>query len=316
MKIVYMGSPEEVLGPLRALAIAETFELIAVVSQPPKEQGRGKTLQDTPVARFAKDHQIPLFIPAKASDPDFLRELKDLAPDVIITAAYGQMLSEEFLNIPHRATINIHPSLLPKYRGATPVPAALLAGDSLTGVSVLFTVKRMDAGAIIVQKEFSILPHETSPQLTLRLFQESTPLLFEALERLRDPGFTGTDQEESKVILCKKISKLDGVIHWQLDAQTLVQQFRAYFGWPGLSASMDSQRVLITGMSLSSQSYALSPGEFRFEKTSGHMVVGTGAGCVEISKVKPAGKNEMNGAAFYNGCQSKGVKKFDHPTSL
>jgi methionyl-tRNA formyltransferase len=316
MKIVYMGSPEEVLGPLRALAESAKFKLIAVVSQPPKEQGRGKTLQDTPVAKYAKDHQIKLFVPVKASEPEFLSELKALAPDVIITAAYGQMLSEEFLTIANRATINIHPSLLPKYRGATPVPAALLAGDQVTGVSILFTVKRMDAGAVIVQKEFPVLPHETSPQLTLRLFEESTPLLFESLECLKDPSFVGVTQDESKVVGCKKISKLDGILNWHLDAKTLVQQFRAYFGWPGLSASIEAQRILITGMTLSTGTYDLGPGEFRFDKATGHLIVGTMGGSVEVSNVKPAGKNEMSAAAFFNGCQSKGVKKFDHPTVL
>ena len=316
MKLVFMGSPEEVLGPLEALQNAAPFQLVAVVSQPPKEQGRGKSLQDTAVARFAQAKNIKLFLPIKASDPLFLDELRNLAPDVIITAAYGQMLSDEFLRIAKRATINIHPSLLPKYRGATPVPASLLAGDKVTGVSVLFTIKKMDAGAIITQKECPILPDEASPELTSRLFKESTPLLFESLELLRDPEFRGTPQDESQVISCRKISKLDGVLDWGLDARTLACQFRAYAGWPGSVASAQGQRIMITEMKVSTTSMNLDPGVFVFDKVSKHLLVGTKLGCMEISKVKPAGKNEMDASAFFNGCQAKGVSQFDHPTSL
>lgn len=316
MKLVFMGSPEEVLGPLEALQNASHFQLVAVVSQPPKEQGRGKSLQDTAVARFARAQNIKLLLPIKASDPLFLNELRDLAPDVIITAAYGQMLSEEFLRIPKRATINIHPSLLPKYRGATPVPASLLAGDQVTGVSILFTIKKMDAGAIITQKEFSILAHETSPELTARMFKESTTLLLESLNLLRDPMFAGTAQDEGQVVSCRKINKVDGTVDWNLDAKTLVHQFRAYAGWPGSVASIQGQRIVITGMKLSSHPMNLAPGVFIYDKGSKHLRVGTKSECLEISKVKPAGKNEMDAAAFYNGCQAKGVSQFDYPTQL
>jgi len=316
MKVVFMGSPEEVLGPLEALQKASHVELVAVVSQPPKEQGRGKNLQDTAVARFARVQNIRLLLPNKASDPLFLDELRDLAPDVIITAAYGQMLSDDFLSIPKRATINIHPSLLPKYRGATPVPAALLAGDQVTGVSILFTIKKMDAGAIITQKEFPILPHETSPELTARMFKESTTLLLESLDLLRDPKFAGTPQDEGQVVSCRKINKVDGTVDWNLDAKTLAHQFRAYAGWPGSVASIHGQRIVITDMKVSSHPMNLAPGVFMYDKGSKQLRVGTKLGCLEISKVKPAGKNEMDAAAFFNGCQAKGVSQFDHPTQL
>jgi folate-dependent phosphoribosylglycinamide formyltransferase PurN len=159
MRLVYMGSPSEVIAPLESLikhCQKSGDEVVAVVSQPAKPAGRKQTLTDPPVATFAKEQGLRCLQPIKASDPAFLEELKSLEVDVIITAAYGQILSNAFLAIPRRATINIHPSLLPAYRGAIPVPAALLDGLETTGVTVLFTVKALDAGNIILQKSFAI----------------------------------------------------------------------------------------------------------------------------------------------------------------
>ena len=149
MRIIFMGSPEEVIAPLKSLiSLCEgsEHELVAVVSQPAKPAGRKKKLTDPPLASFAKEAGLKVYQPVKARDPEFLNQLRDDQVDLIITATYGQILSEEFLSIPKRGTINIHPSLLPEYRGATPVQTALFDGLETTGVSILFTVRALDAG--------------------------------------------------------------------------------------------------------------------------------------------------------------------------
>ena len=159
--------------------------------------------------------------PDKARDSAFLAELELLKPDIVVTAAYGQILSQEFLNIPTRATINVHPSLLPKYRGATPIPSALLHGDGQTGVTILFTVKALDAGNVILQTNHAIKPHETAAELTQDLFQLGAKLLPDTLKLLQSPTFDGIAQEESKISHCTKILKTDGLVNWSDEAQLI-----------------------------------------------------------------------------------------------
>ena len=201
-----MGSPQEVVSPLETLlAAGPDFNVVAVVSQPPRPVGRSGKLQDPPLAEFAKLRGLLTLQPESARDPDFLEQLRGLDVDVIVTAAYGQILSPKFLGIPKRATVNIHPSMLPKYRGATPVPAAILSGEIESGVSILFTVKALDAGAVICAEESAIALDETSGAMTQRLFELGGLLLVKALEKLRDPNFSGEPQDDRLATHCRKI---------------------------------------------------------------------------------------------------------------
>ncbi len=313
MRLVYMGSPAEVISPLRYLidhAKEMGHELVAVVSQAAKPAGRKMVLTDPPVASFAKEQGIRCLQPIKASEPGFLEELKSLSPDVIITAAYGQILTQNFLAIPKRATINIHPSLLPFYRGAIPVPAALLDGHEETGVSVLFTVKALDAGNIIVQKTYPILAGETAAQLTPRMFELSGPMLLEALEKLKDANFSGEVQDESKVTFCKKIAKTDGAVNWSKPARILYNEYRAYQPWPGVYTSRQSTRIVLEEISLV-EGQTLQPGEFHFDKKAKALLVGTGDGVIAIHRLKSAGSKSMDAAGFWNGLRSQGKEQFE-----
>ncbi|RYZ56333.1 MAG: methionyl-tRNA formyltransferase [Proteobacteria bacterium] len=315
MRLVYMGSPSEVIAPLESLikhCQESGDQLVAVVSQPAKPAGRKQTLTDPPVAAFAKEQGLLCLQPIKASDPLFLDELRNLNVDVIITAAYGQILSNAFLAIPKRATINIHPSLLPAYRGAIPVPAALLDGLETTGVTVLFTVKALDAGNIILQKTFPIDPSETAGALTPRLFAESSTLLFEALDKLRDQGFVGDVQDESRVTLCRKIAKTDGAIDWKKDSKTIVNEFRAYQPWPGSYTEREKLRVTVEEMTLiPSISEQLNPGEFYFDKKEKAIIVGTGDSPLAIKRLKNAGSKSVDAASFWNGLKLTGKGQFE-----
>ncbi len=314
MRLVFMGSPAEVVSPLRQLiAMSEsgTHTVVGVVSQPARPFGRKQILTDPPLASFAKQAGLPVWQPEKASDPNFLASLRHMAPDVIITAAYGQILSEEFLKIPTRATINIHPSMLPAYRGATPVPAALLDGCPSTGVSILFTVKALDAGNIILQQEFSIGEHETAGALTERLFHASGPLLEEALHKLSAPDFKGHAQDENRVTFCRKISKQDGCIDWQKQARRLFCEYKAYSPWPGIFTNLGSQRVLIEECRLADATpQSLAPGEFLFDKESKALLVGSSEGQLLISRLKPAGSKSLDAQAFWNGMKIAGTGQF------
>ncbi len=305
MKLIFMGSPEEVVSPLEQLiahCLTGKDELLGVVSQPARPAGRKQVLTDPPVAAYAKAKGLKVWQPEKASAPEFLESLREAAPDVMITAAYGQILSDNFLKIPQRATINIHPSLLPQYRGATPVPAALLDGLSETGVTVLFTVKALDAGAIILQKTFAIDPREYSGSLTHRLFQASGPLLLEALENLRDPSFSGTPQDPNSVSFCKKIAKTDGQIIWGQAVDKVVNEFRAFKPWPGSFCYWGEQRIVIEDMEPAAHDVPrLEPGIFRLDRKHRALLVGTGDHPVWIKQLKPASSKSVDALSFWNG---------------
>jgi len=308
MRIVFLGSPEEVISPLDLLlkSRGSGIELVGVVSQPAKPQGRGRVPEDPAVAKFAKVNAIPTFQPQRASDPEFLDQFKALEPDVAVTAAYGQILTDAFLAIPKRATINIHPSLLPKYRGATPVQSAIAAGESTTGVSILFTVKMLDAGPIILQRPFTIGSNERSCQLMPRLFKESGSMLLEAIDMLKSSDFIGIPQNENKVSHCRKINKTDGNINWEHEAEEIFNHFRAYDPWPGSHTFFGGRRVVVNDMALDSDAItSLEPGHFVFDKKNHCLVVGTGSGPLQITNIKPAGGGVINAAAFWNGLKDR-----------
>jgi methionyl-tRNA formyltransferase len=280
--------------------------VVAVVSQPARKAGRGQSTIDPPLAGFAKQMGIATLQPESPRDPSFLSQLKDLEPDLAITASYGQILSDTFLAIPKRGTINIHPSLLPKYRGAIPVQAALMAGDTTTGVSILFTVKALDAGAIILQKPFVIDPNETAELLLTRLFQKSSPLLIKSLSLLEDPSFAGTPQDESLVTHCSKLEKSQGQIQWNHPAVQIFNLYRAFYPWPGVYSFFQGKRYQFTNMSLSSDKESdLNPGSFRFDKPSKTLKIQTGQGTLEVLRIKPEGSKEIDALAFWNGLKHR-----------
>jgi methionyl-tRNA formyltransferase len=314
-RIVFMGSPDEVVSPLKLLAddgAQHGVELVAVVSQPPRPVGRGGKLADPPVAVFAKTAGILCLQPESARDAQFLSQLRSLRPDIIVTAAYGQILSEEFLSIPAIATINIHPSRLPKYRGATPVPAALLDGLDQTAVTILFTVKKLDAGNIILQKDFTISPDETAGQLTRRLFDASGAMLLEVLMNLAaNPQLKGEPQDSAQATFCRKIDKDMGEIIWQLSAQDISNRFRAFEPWPGSWSVLQNRRVSVTAMRIhAGQNFREGCGEPYFDKMSKALVVRCGQGSVAVLRLKPAGGKEMDAASFWNGIKDKDTACF------
>ncbi|MCX6126273.1 MAG: methionyl-tRNA formyltransferase [Proteobacteria bacterium] len=325
MRIVYLGSPDEVLAPLASLHAkgeALGYKLIAVVSQPARPVGRNNSRQDPPVAAWAKANGVLCLQPESAKAPEFITAFRNLHPDIAVTAAYGQILSDEFLAVPTRATINIHPSALPKYRGATPVPAALLDGATSTSVSILFTVKRLDAGNLIVTKDFAIADDECAGGLTARLFHSSTPLLFEALSLLANPSFCGTPQQHSEATFCKKISKEVGEVDWSSSNTLIINRFRAFNPWPGTWTYLAGKRIALCGLKLAQPSMDLKEpashklGEVSWDGAHNCLHVATGKGSVLVSRLKPAGGREMDASAFWNGLRDKSNVQFQRAPAI
>lgn len=318
-RVIYMGSPKEAIAPLHRLLhdtqLAQAVELVGVVTQPPKMVGRGKKkqMQDVAVAVFARTQGLPLLQPVSAKDAEFLQAVTALKPDVIITCAYGQILTHEFLAIPQRATINIHPSLIPQYRGATPVPAALLAGDHTTGVTILFTVRKLDAGAIICQQPLEILDDDTSESLLERSFQMGADLLITAFSKLRDLDFRGIPQDESRVSHCGMLKKEDGHIDWQAASNHIYNQFRAYTPWPGVHSFFKGKRInLIQLKPVKQQPIFLEVGQVRFDKAQNSLYVGCGDNqLLQVVTIKPEGSAAMQADQFWNGLANKNEVYFD-----
>ncbi len=313
MRIVFMGSPAEVLGPLKALFEEhqrQHLNLVAIVSQPARPKGRGQNLIDPPVASFAKEQNIPVLQPLRASAPDFLNDFRALSPDLVVTAAYGQILSEEFLSIPRCGTINIHPSLLPEYRGATPVAAALLDGRRQTGVSILFTVKKLDAGNIILQEPHNISDGATTGALTQTLFDQSVPLLIKAIDLCKDPLYTGTAQDNERVTHCRKINKEDGKVNWHEPAAIIVQKYQAYSPWPGLYCHLEDQRINLFDLSLTETTLALRPGGCWFDKKDRTLLISTGKGAITVRQLQRAGGKVVQASDFWNSLKNRTEAQF------
>lgn len=306
MKIVFLGSPEQCIPVLNWLLSCKDVTIAAVITQPPKPAGRGRGLIDPPVAVTAKAAGLLVLQPESSRSDDFLFQLESLNPDVAITAAYGQILNEKFLKIPRRATINIHPSLLPKYRGATPVQSAILDGCDQSGVTVLFTVRALDAGNIITQRCFPIGEFESADSYMTRMFKEGAYLLHEVFEKLANPQFEGHPQDPKAVTHCRKIAKEDGAINWNKSAREICNQFRAYSTWPGIYSFYEGKRIAIKsivnfGPSLSAEKC----GSISFDSNHGWLKVKCESSEIHIDRLQWEGKKEVDTRSFWNGLKNR-----------
>jgi len=253
-RIVFMGSPDFALPALRRLLKSEParparlsgrqaggHEVVAVFTQPDRPAGRGRALQAPPAKRLALAHGVPVFQPARVSAPDSVDELAGLEPDLIVAAAYGQILKQPVLDIPRRGVLNVHPSLLPRHRGAAPVAAAILAGDEETGVSIMKTELALDAGPILAQRRVPISPNDTAGTLTDRLAEEGADLLMQVLPAWLDGSLHPTPQDASKATYAPMLRKEEGAVDWGLPAEDIWRRVRAFTPWPGAFTYLDGQ---------------------------------------------------------------------------
>jgi methionyl-tRNA formyltransferase len=239
-RIVFMGSPDFALPVLRRLLESE-HEVVAVYTQPDRPAGRGRALQASPAKTLALAHDVPVFQPPRVSAPDSLEELARLAPDLIVIAAYGQILKQPVLDMPRRGVLNVHASLLPRHRGAAPVTAAILAGDEEAGVTIMQTELALDAGPILAQRRVPISPHDTAGTLTERLAEEGADLLVEVLPAWLEGSLSPTPQDASRATYAPTLRKEDGRVDWGLPAEDIWRRVRAFTPWPGAFTYLDGQ---------------------------------------------------------------------------
>lgn len=299
MRIVYIATAEIACPPLQALHEDPNMEVILVISQPDRPQGRKRQLAASPVKKLAQTLGIEVITPDAIGDSSVLDQLEALQPDLNVVFAYGQYIPSRITELPQRRSINVHPSMLPRYRGASPIQSALLDGLTQTGISIIYVSEKMDAGDILLQEPLAIAAEDTSASLSEKVAECAGPLLLRAIEGLVSGSLVARVQDESAVVEVSKIEKADGVMDWSESATTLNNKIRAYFPWPGSSTTLPDGlglKVLVARV----ESATGDPGTV-LDVTCEGPLVACGEGSLRLVTVQPAGKKAMAGDAFLRG---------------
>jgi methionyl-tRNA formyltransferase len=301
MNPVYLGSGEFGVPCLEALK-ASGHALALVVTQPANPAGRGRKPQPTPVAQWAAAQAVPFVETDNVNDPQMREKIAGCRPDVLVVIAFGQKIGRELVAMPAKGAINVHASLLPKYRGAAPINWAILHGETRTGVSIITLAEKIDAGDILAQCATHISPHETAGELHDRLAQLSAPLLLETLARIDAGTADYTKQNEAEVTFAPKLRKADGLLDFAEPAESLARKIRGFWPWPGASANFVSEhksgRVVLALAEILPATGAESLALGTFDK---ELAVTCGQDRLKILRLKPAGSGLMNFKAFVNG---------------
>ncbi len=295
-RVIFMGTPEFALPSLRVLLDDTRFEVVAVVTQPDKPVGRKQIVTPSPVKVLAQEKGILILQPSKVkTDSDFWTEIRELNPDVIVVAAYGKILPQEVLDIPKKGVVNVHGSFLPKYRGASPITAAILNGDSETGVTIMKMTLEMDAGDVIAKSEpVKITQRDDVETLTAKLAEIGAKTLLDTLPKYLDGEITPIPQNEAEASYVKLIRKEDGLIDWHKDEEFISRQVRAYFPWPSAYTTWNGQMMKILQADFEP---TIENPKGSFAKIDGQLYIGK----LKIRQLQLFGKKPMDGKAFLSG---------------
>jgi methionyl-tRNA formyltransferase len=307
MKIVYLGSGEFGIECLDALE-QSSHELRFIVTQPPHPAGRGRKPSPTPVARWANAHSLAFLETADVNTAETVGRIADYEPELIVVIAFGQKIGNELIALPPKGAINVHASLLPKYRGAAPINWAIINGETETGISIITVAEKMDAGDVLAQSQTEIGAAETAGELHDRLAKMAAPLLVKTIEQIADGTVVYTGQEHSKATCAQKLKKSDGFLNFGEPAQVLARKIRGFWPWPGASAGYVSKktgkaiRVTIAAAEVIETSNAADrpPGTL-----DGNLNITCGENSLKITRIKPAGSPLMDFKDFTNGRQTQ-----------
>lgn len=306
MKIIYMGTPDFAVAPLEAILKAG-HEVTAVVTQPDRQKGRGREVQYSPVKECALSYGIPVLQPLKIKEKDAVEELRKYPADIFVVAAFGQLLSEEILNMPRLGCINIHASLLPAYRGAAPIQWCVINGEEKTGVTIMQMAKGMDTGDILLQKEVVLDEKETGGSLFDRLMETGAELIVEALPKIEAGELTPVVQKEELATYAGKITKDMGNIDFAKSAVTIERLIRGLNPWPSAFTHYKGKILKIWEADVVSERANAEnpvPGTvIAMDKES--FTLATGEGALRIRSLQPEGKKRMSCAEFMRGYEVK-----------
>lgn len=299
LRIVFMGSPEFAVPVLEALA--ERYQVVGVVTQPDRPAGRGGALRPPPVKVCAQRWGLPTIQPERLRQPEAIEQLRLWVPDLIVVAAFGQILKMEVLELPPHGCLNVHASLLPRWRGATPIQAAILAGDGETGVTIIRMDAGIDTGPILAQRTLPIAPDETAGSLSIKLAALGAELLMETIPPYLEGKLTPRPQPVEGATYAPMLKKEDGVLDFRRSALELERQVRAMNPWPGAWFEWNGAPVKVLRARVS---HSPTPGSVRRLVVEKWPAIGTAEGLLVLEEVQPAGKNPMPGKAFLAGARS------------
>ncbi|MFZ6029651.1 MAG: methionyl-tRNA formyltransferase [Chloroflexota bacterium] len=298
LRVVFMGSPEFALPTLQALA--EHYPVVGVVTQPDKPAGRGRTLTPPPIKVLAGQLGLPVIQPRRLRQPEAMEQLEAWNPNLIVVAAFGQILKPEVLDLPQWGCINVHASLLPRWRGAAPIQAAILAGDAETGVSIMQMDAGIDTGPVFSRRAVPIDPHDTAGTLGARLATLGAGLLLETLPACLSGAITPSPQEDGEPTYAPMLKKEDGLLNFHEAASALARRVRAFQPWPGTFFFWQDQPLKVLRARAVAEEIA-TPG--RRVLYQGLPAVGAADGLLVLDEVQPAGKKVMPGKVFLQGAR-------------
>ncbi len=304
MSLVFIGTPQFAVPSLKRLAEGG-LDIAAVITQPDRPAGRGRSLTQPPVKQAAAELGIPVLQPPTLRDPDVLAQLRALAPEAIVAVAYGQILRPELLAIPAKGVLNVHPSLLPRWRGASPIAGAILGGDEETGVTIMLMDPGMDTGPVLSQVRYPISPDDTTGTLTETLADVGADLLAETLPRWLADEIEPQPQDDALATATSLVRKEDGALDWTLPARDLWLRVRGYNPWPGAHTTLDAEQVHIwqawpvDGVSGEAPGTIIAPP--MGAPTEAAFAVQSVDGALAVLEAQRAGRKRLPSAEFLRG---------------
>ena len=302
--LLFFGTPELAVPTLAAL-VESGRAPVRVVTQPARPVGRGRQLQDPPVARWARERGLPVLQPEKVRDPAFLDELRPLEPGVAVVVAFGQIFPRALLELPRHGCINLHASLLPRYRGASPIQAAVAAGETRTGATTMLMEEGLDSGPILLQEETEIGTAETAGELSRRLAGLGAGLVVRTLEELEQGRLAPRPQDPAQATYAPRLTRESGRVDWSLNARDLFNRLRAFTPWPGLTAELRGEPLkLVWAEPLEGEAAGEEPGEEPgtfLGLRDGLLAVACGGGVLGVRELQRPGRKPLRAADFLNG---------------
>ncbi len=304
MRIVFFGTPEFAVAPLTSLLESE-HEVLTVVTQPDRQSGRGRKMHACPVKEVAQKSGIRVLQPETVSDKDFINELIALDPAVIVVVAYGQILPSDIIHLPEAGCVNIHASLLPRHRGASPINRAIIDGDEKTGITTMLMDEGMDTGPVLLQEEIEINSDDTAGMLSAKLSRLGSRLILKTLEEL-EKGSVQPVPQSGEISYAPVMKKTDGLIDWTKSAADLMNFIRGMNPWPGAYTFLEGERIRILGVKTLDRAGKAGTVE---NVSKDELVVGAGKGSISILELQPSGKKAMDVRSLLQGKKlEKGMK--------
>lgn len=299
LRIIFMGTPDFACPTLTRL-IERGENVIAVVTQPDRPKGRGQKLVPPPVKVIAEEHGIPVLQPLKVRAPEVIAQIRELNPDLIVVVAFGQILPQSLLDIPRHGCINIHASLLPRYRGAAPINWCLINGETETGITTMQMDAGLDTGDMLVKRSISIGPDEDAQSLHDRLSLLGAETIDETLDRLQAGTLTREKQDDALTCYAPMLKKEDGLIDWKQEPQQIKNLVRGFTPWPGAYTTLDGKTLKLYKVSVANE--CGKPGDIMAVGKDG-IIVGCGSGSLRIEELQLEGRKRLSASDFLAGCR-------------